>query len=204
VPRSLLAAAALLTAAVLGFAYDVDPKPPASAPVAPAAEAAVAPQPMSAYEGALPPGHPPIDQHPAEHADGPAGPLPAGHPPIDFARLDGARAEPVRAVAPLSDGVTIARVIGDAASYEGKRVRIAAKIVKRTENVLGRTWLHLQDGSGDAQRGDHDLVVTTESAPEIGVEVVVEGVVQRNKDLGSGYRYDVLIEDAAVSARQAD
>ena len=85
-----------------------------------------------------------------------------------------------------------------AASLEGQRVRVRARIVKSTPNILGRTWLHVQDGSGDAAAGTHDLVVTTQGEHAVGQTVVIEGVVVRNKDLGSGYRYDVLLEEARV------
>jgi hypothetical protein len=190
-PRSALLGGVLVAAAVLGFAYKEEPKPTLPAAVAaapgPAGDAPLAP--MNPYEGELPPGHPPIDQL----AGAPAPNLPSGHPPV------AASAAAVDAkVAPLADGTTIAHVLADAAKLEGQRVRIAAKIVKRTANVLGRTWLHVQDGGGG------DLVVTTESAPELGAEVIVEGVVRRDRDLGSGYRYDVLVEDAAVTVRPGD
>ena len=42
------------------------------------------------------------------------------------------------------------------------------------------------------------MVVTTADTSEKGAIVTVEGVVAANKDFGSGYRYDVILEDAVV------
>ena len=96
----------------------------------------------------------------------------------------------------------MSKLYGEAAAYEGKKVRIAAKILRTTPNVLGKTWLHVGDGTGTADKGDHDLVVTTQAQPQPGEVVIIEGVVTRNKDLGSGYRYDVLVEDAQIKPLQ--
>jgi hypothetical protein len=150
----------------------------------------------------LPPGHPPIDGNLG--ADQGAGmEMPAGHPPTNGAAQAASIAPGSIAPAQGEGAVTVSKLIGQAASYEGKKVRIAAKVMRSTVNVLGKTWLHVSDGSGSAERGDHDLVVTTQAEPQIGDIVVIEGVVSRNKDLGSGYRYDVLVEDATLTPRPA-
>jgi len=126
--------------------------------------------------------------------------MPAGHPPTQ----DGTGQQTVEAgsiAAAQGDGaVTVSTLLRDAAGYDGKTVRIAAKVLRATPNVLGKNWLHIGDGSGSAATGDNDLVVTTQAQPQVGQVVMIEGVVARNKDLGSGYRYDVLVEDAKVTA----
>lgn len=94
--------------------------------------------------------------------------------------------------------MSVAEIYAGAAKLEGQRVRIRARVVKSMPNIMGRTWLHVQDGTGDSAKGDHDLVVTTTAEPTIGQTVVLDGLLVRNKDLGSGYHYDVLLEDARV------
>lgn len=94
-------------------------------------------------------------------------------------------------------GTTIADV---AKRREGDHVRLAAQAVKVTPNVLDRNWVHVQDGSGDASAGTHDLLITTTASVNVGDVVFIEGTVRRNKDLGSGYRYELLIEDAQIEA----
>jgi hypothetical protein len=100
---------------------------------------------------------------------------------------------------PVPGGLSIAQIIADAASLEGKPVRVRAKVMRMTPNVLGRSWLRIQDGSGSTKSGDHELVVTTSETPAVGEIVTLEGLLVRNKDLGSGYRYDVLLENATRS-----
>ena len=64
---------------------------------------------------------------------------------------------------------------------------------------MGKNWIHIQDGTGDPQKNTHDLVVTTDGMAEKGEVVTIEGVVAANKDFGSGYKYEVIIEDAKVT-----
>ncbi|MCC6523343.1 MAG: hypothetical protein IT373_11825 [Polyangiaceae bacterium] len=98
------------------------------------------------------------------------------------------------------DGATtVSELFARAASLAGKRVRLAVQIVRSTPAVLGRNWLHVQDGTGSPERADFDLVVTTDQTAQVGDRVVLEGVVATDKDIGSGYRYAVLVEDAELA-----
>ena len=62
---------------------------------------------------------------------------------------------------------------------------------------MGKNWIHLQDGTGAA--GTNDLTVTTAGTASVGNTVVVRGNLTTNKDFGFGYKYDVMVEDAAVT-----
>ncbi len=64
---------------------------------------------------------------------------------------------------------------------------------------MGKNWLHIQDGTGDPGSNTHDLVVTTDGEAEKGAVVTVEGIIAANKDFGSGYKYDVIIEEAVIT-----
>jgi hypothetical protein len=64
--------------------------------------------------------------------------------------------------------------------------------------VLGKNWVHLRDGSGSAADGSDDILVTTQDETKIGDVVLVKGIVQTDRDFGSGYSYKVLIEEAAL------
>ncbi|RLB59617.1 MAG: nucleotide-binding protein [Deltaproteobacteria bacterium] len=94
---------------------------------------------------------------------------------------------------------TVAQIFAQRTELAGKRVRLRAQVVKVVGGVLGRNWLHLQDGSGTAEQRDHDLVATTQAEVTVGQTVLVEALVVIDKDLGSGYRYSVLLEDATVT-----
>lgn len=93
---------------------------------------------------------------------------------------------------------TVAEVFRDVATLAGKRVRVAAQVVRSTPGVLGRNWLHVQDGTGSPEAKDFDLVVTTGAVANIGDRVVVDAVVGRDRDIGNGYQYPVLLEEAKL------
>lgn len=80
-------------------------------------------------------------------------------------------------------------------------VSVRGTVVKYNAAVMGKNWIHLQDGSGDATKGTHDITVTTLDAVSVGATVTITGTVRLNRDVGAGYTYAVLIEDATVIAK---
>lgn len=97
-----------------------------------------------------------------------------------------------------SNARTVAETWAQAATVDGKTVTIRGKVVKYNEGVMGKNWIHLQDGTGDAAEGTNDLTVTSLDVASIGETVTITGTVRTNKDFGSGYLYRVIIEDAKV------
>ena len=93
---------------------------------------------------------------------------------------------------------TIGECFNKAKELDNKKVRVRGKVMKVSTMIMGKNWIHLQDGTGDPMKNTHDLVVTTQAAPENGSVVVVEGVLAANKDFGAGYKYDVIVEDAEI------
>lgn len=95
-----------------------------------------------------------------------------------------------------------ARTIGElyekSAALKDKNVEIRGKVVKYNAGIMGKNWVHLQDGSGSSANGTHDLLVTTTGQTKPGDVVTVQGVVHTNKDFGAGYAYKVLVEDATI------
>jgi hypothetical protein len=98
-----------------------------------------------------------------------------------------------------ANGYTVADVFGKAASLNGKKVKIKAQVVKFSPEIMGKNWLHLQDGTGDPLKNTHDLVVTTTGKAEKGDIVTVEGVLAADKDFGAGYKYAVIVEDVTIT-----
>jgi hypothetical protein len=98
-----------------------------------------------------------------------------------------------RAPAPL--GRTVAELHGLDASASGSTARVRATVVALVPGVMGRTFLHLRDGSGSPPLS-HDLTATTSEELTVGAEVLLEGRVELDRDFGSGYRYRVLLADA--------
>lgn len=100
-------------------------------------------------------------------------------------------------VAPVEGGITIEKLFDDRSSYEGEQVKIKGKVVKVNTGIMGRNWLHIQDGTGDGE--NYDLTVTSDDNATVGQVIVVEGYVSLNKDFGSGYKYDIILEDSKVT-----
>jgi hypothetical protein len=73
-------------------------------------------------------------------------------------------------------------------------------VVKYNAAIMGKNWLHIRDGSGTNDKADNDITVTTTNAVKLGDIVLVKGNVSMDRDFGAGYRYSVMIEDAAVTA----
>ena len=106
----------------------------------------------------------------------------------------------VSGVEKAEGGMTVGELFARKAELAGKEVTLRAKVVKFTPQVMGKNWLHVQDGSGDAKAATHDLTVTTNVTAKVGDTVLITGPVTLEKDFGAGYRYDVIIEDAKVTA----
>ncbi len=85
----------------------------------------------------------------------------------------------------------------------GRKVVVRGKVVKVSPMIMGRNWIHIQDGTGNPLHNTHDLVITSQDLPEKGSVVTVEGKLKTNLDFGFGYKYDVLVEDAKVVDNQA-
>jgi hypothetical protein len=93
-------------------------------------------------------------------------------------------------------GITIAELYAGKNSHAGKTVKICGKVVKFSGGIMNKNWVHIQDGTKEA--GNYDLTVTTQDSVKVGDVVIFEGVAAVNKDIGAGYFYEVLVEDAKV------
>lgn len=102
------------------------------------------------------------------------------------------------AKASAPDAKTVAETWAARAQLEGKSVTIRGVVVKVNEGVMGKNWIHLQDGSGDEEQGTFDITVTSVDMAKPGDTVTITGTVRVNKNVGAGYSYPVLIEDAKV------
>lgn len=97
-----------------------------------------------------------------------------------------------------ANAYTVAELYQKKAGLEKKNVVIKGKVVKVSVGIMKKNWIHIQDGSGDAKKGTHNLVVTSQDVPAVGDTVTVNGTLYNNKDFGSGYKYDLIVEDAKI------
>lgn len=96
----------------------------------------------------------------------------------------------------LDGGVTVAELFRDKKNYHEKTIRIRGRVVKFTPQIMGKNWIHIQDGTDF--EGSFDLTVTSNTTVDVDDIVIVEGKVILNKDFGFGYKYDVLVVQADV------
>lgn len=103
----------------------------------------------------------------------------------------------------LSKGITLAK--GGISIYDlystkdklaGKTVILTGKVIKFMPDIMSKNWIHLQDGT--SYNGFNDITITSLAKVKVDEIVTLKGTVVLNKDLGSGYKYDILIEDAVV------
>lgn len=109
----------------------------------------------------------------------------------------------VVSTAALSKGITLAKggisvfdLYATRDKLAGKTVILTGKVVKFMPNIMNKNWIHLQDGSNF--NGFNDITITSLEKVNVDAVVSLKGKVTLNKDLGSGYKYDVLIEDAVL------
>lgn len=126
--------------------------------------------------------------------------LPSGHPPVGGAVVPTAAAS-VATQSPDIDSesteVTVTQLFAKKATLDGKLVMIRGKVVKANQGILGSNWLHLRDGTGEPP--ENDITVTSKAGfAAVGSTVVIVGTVALNRDFGSGYKYDVIVENAIV------
>jgi len=94
-------------------------------------------------------------------------------------------------------GQTVAEIFSGKADLSGQKISVRGKVVKFSAGIMGKNWIHLQDGT--AHEGSNDLTVTTDAMVKKGDTVLVNGTLITDKDFGAGYRYDVIIEEAEVT-----
>ena len=123
--------------------------------------------------------------------------MPAGHPPTAASKT------PVQidvgGVKKAEGGMTVEELFAGKANLSGKEIVLRGKVVKFNPQIMGKNWLHVRDGNGDANAHTNDLTITTDVPAKVGDTVLVTGKVVLDKDFGYGYKYDVIVEDAKVT-----
>ncbi len=97
--------------------------------------------------------------------------------------------------------VTIQALYAGKDRFKGQQIRINGKVVKVNNGIMGKNFVHIQDGTGSA--GANDLTITTQDVVHVGDRVVVTGVVTIDRDFGAGYSYPLILEEATVARSDA-
>ena len=95
---------------------------------------------------------------------------------------------------------TVETINKNKSSMLGQTIKAEGKVVKVNNGIMRRNFIHVQDGTGDAD--NNNLIVTSTQTAAVGDLVVVSGVVMLNRDFGGGYMYPLLIDAATVTPKK--
>jgi hypothetical protein len=96
------------------------------------------------------------------------------------------------------DAYTVNEIHEKVATLNEKTAVVKGKVVKVSQGIMGKNWIHLQDGTGDPGLGTNKLVTTSQDLPTVGDIVTMKGKIYKDKDFGSGYKYNVIMEEAKI------
>lgn len=104
-----------------------------------------------------------------------------------------AQAPAVGEITALKDGETVASIFAKSAELNGQVVSLRARVIKINKAIMGKNWITLQDGTGTGP--DNMIRATSQEAVSAGDLVIAKGKVATDVDLGSGYKYKILLEE---------
>jgi hypothetical protein len=99
-------------------------------------------------------------------------------------------------VTPCDGCIKISDLFSDIKSYKEKEIKVTGKVVKFNEAIMGKNWVHIQDGT--EFEGKYDLTVTTSEMVNVGDIVTIKGTIALDRDFGYGYKYDLLLEGGVL------
>lgn len=97
-----------------------------------------------------------------------------------------------------TDGVvTIAELYKNREQFDGKKIKVRGLVAKLSKEIMKRNWMHVQDGTLDGE--NFDLTITSVDVVGEGNIATFEGIIRLKKDFGSGYFYEIIMEEAVPS-----
>ncbi|MDD2790964.1 MAG: hypothetical protein PHU40_09915 [Sulfurimonas sp.] len=112
--------------------------------------------------------------------------------------VDQTAPQPVQ-VSKNADGYSIEELYAKKADLNAKSIKVNATVVKVSKNIMGKDWIHLQDGTGIAESSDI-IATSTNSTVKVGDIVITSGVIKTDVDLGYGYQFSIIIEEAKFTS----
>lgn len=114
-------------------------------------------------------------------------------------KVSSKKAVPVSEFTPKPDGIyTVEEIYSMKQGLKGQLVKVHGEVVKVLNNIMGRSWVHITDGTGG--KDNNKIIFRTQTTtPAVGEEVTAQGILEVDKDFGFGYFYSVIVEDATFS-----
>jgi hypothetical protein len=97
------------------------------------------------------------------------------------------------------DAYTIEEIYSKKEELSQKTITVRAIVVKFMPQVMGKNWIHIQDGTGSVEKGNNDVAVSTLDTAEVGDEVIIKGTLGIDKDFGMSRTFGALIEESSVN-----
>jgi hypothetical protein len=98
--------------------------------------------------------------------------------------------------------ITIAQIFATPSSFSNKQIEVRGVVVKVNKDIMKRNWIHIQDGT--SHNNQFDLTITSQDLPTLNEQVTFKGTIAVDRDFGSGYFYNVIMENAVwVDAKVA-
>ncbi len=95
-----------------------------------------------------------------------------------------------------ANAYTVQEIFAKSAKLDKKKVVVQGKVVKVSAKIMGKNWIHIQDGTGNQAKKNHNLVCTSNETADIGDIVTVSGILAKDKDFGGGYKYSAIVEES--------
>lgn len=105
---------------------------------------------------------------------------------------------PVHELGEAEGRFSVADVYAKAPELAGKTIEVKGKVVKVSQNIMARNWVHIQDGTGEGPTGKI-VFRTIHEGVAVGDEVVAKGVLELDKSFGLNYFYPVIVEDSVFT-----
>ena len=97
------------------------------------------------------------------------------------------------------DAYTVEEIYSNRKELSQKPVTVRAKVVKFLPQIMEKNWIHIQDGTGNEENSNYNIVVSTLETADVGDEVLVHGTLGVDKDYGTMCAFAVIIEDASIT-----
>ncbi|WP_461629255.1 hypothetical protein [Labilibaculum euxinus] len=117
--------------------------------------------------------------------------------PMQASSMKKQKAKRIEVSIEKTKGITsISELFSKKDEFSGKQISVKGKVTKFNQNIMGKNWIHIQDGSDF--EGNFDLTITCKDVVSIGQIIEVSGTIALDKDFGAGYTYDVIMEEAKI------
>jgi hypothetical protein len=98
------------------------------------------------------------------------------------------------------NATTVAEAFSNSLKFNNKKVVVRGQVVKISSGIMGKNWIHIQDGTGSEKKKNHNLVCTSKTdIADIGDVVTITGTLIKDRDFGAGYKYAVIIENCKIT-----